>query len=375
MSVIIIDPATGGIAGLYLDAYHTAMPDGSVTTVGAYSSMSAATRKFFYPYSDLSGGGRQRLGRLRLPVRYLEMILGLMRCLLLILRRRPNAVFYALSSNLAPELVFIFLLRLIRVPVFVVCHDVVPFIAAHEHRSFKDWQRRQFYRVADRLICHNRRSITELIENYGQPAEKLDYLPFPIMDIRPLVAQSMQDGAGNPRTRFLFIGHVRPEKGVNTLVRAWRRAQVVGIDAELVIAGQVPRGVVIADVKTTHGLTLDNHYIDEADYVRYIADADAVILPYIQGTNSGVLSNAVSLSKPVIVSDIPMFVESGLVPTDAYFPVGDEAVLAQKMVSFSKDGGLRRDHRVQSIAALRDPRINEFAITLKNLLDKIGKSR
>ena len=371
MSVVIIDPATGGVAGLYLDAYKEVAEKHGATLVGAYASLSNAGKRYFYPYTDLASGGLQKFGRMRLPIRYAELIAGLARSLFLIARKRPKAVFYALSSNLTPELIFLLILRAFGVRTYVICHDVVPFVAAHENRTFKNAQRRQFYRFASKLICHNRRSIVELTQNYGIASERIEYVPFPIMDIGGLAEA---DGAaptheGGPR--FLFIGHVRAEKGVNILVRAWREAQPSMTGAKLVIAGQVPHGVEICADAENPGLVLMDRYIGEAEYVRLIAEADFVVFPYIAGTNSGVLSNVVSLGKPVIVSDIAMFPESGLIAAGSYFPSQNEGALACKLVEYGSLSPAERKAKSDAVLQIRDERFAEFATTLDNLLTRI----
>lgn len=371
MSVVIIDPATGGVAGLYLDAYKDVAGKHRATLVGAYASVSAAARRYFYPYTDLAVGGREKFGRLRLPIRYAELVAGLVRCLILIARQRPKAVFYALSSNLMPELLFLLFLRMFRVRTYVICHDVVPFVAAHENRTLKDAQRRQFYRFATKLVCHNKRSIVELTQNYGIAPDRIEYVPFPVMDVRGLDGADDGARAGETGARFLFIGHIRAEKGINILVRAWREAHPSVPTARLIIAGQIPRGVEIDFNADNPGLTLIDHYIEEHEYVRLIAEADFVVFPYIAGTNSGVLSNVVSLAKPVIVSDIAMFPESGLVAPESYFPSQDEAALARKLVEY---GSLSRAERVaksQVVAQIRDTRSAKFDAALDSLLNRI----
>jgi len=371
LSVVIIDPATGGVAGLYLDAYKEVAEQHGATLVGAYSSLSDAGKRYFYRYTDLASGGREKFGRLRLPVRYTELIAGLARSLFLIARKRPKAVFYALSSNLTPELIFLLILRAFGVPTYVICHDVVPFIAAHENRRFKNAQRRQFYHLASKLICHNRRSIVELTQNYGIAAERIEYVPFPIMDIGGLAEADGHEPAHEADARFLFIGHVRVEKGVNILVRAWREAQPSMAGAQLVIAGQVPHGVEICADGENPGMLLINRYIEEAEYVQLIAGADFVVFPYIAGTNSGVLSNVISLGKPVIVSDIAMFPESGLIAADSYFPSQDEGALAHKLVEYAGLSRAERKAKSDMVLRIRDERFADFATTLDNLLTKI----
>lgn len=377
MSVVIIDPATGGAAGLYLDAYKGAARNYGATLVGAYSSISAESRRYFYPFTDLAAGGKGRFGRLRLPIRYIELLAGLVRSFLLIVSKRPKAVFYALSSNLTPELIFILLLRVLRLPVYVICHDVVPFVAAHENRKLKDFQRRQFYRFASKLVCHNKRSAVELTRNYGIDASKIEYIPFPIWDLREFPVAGTVDRPERPVSTeeglcFLFVGHVRAEKGVNVLVGAWRRAFPSIPAARLLIAGQVPRGVEILSADSTPGLDVMDSYIEEAEYVRLISESDCVVLPYLAGTNSAILSNVVSLGKPSIVSDIEMFRECGLVAEDAMFRSQDEEALAAKLVEFASLSSAQRRAKSVAVEEIRDNRTGDFNAALYRLLSRIS---
>lgn len=377
MSVVIIDPATGGAAGLYLDAYKGVAHKYGGTLIGACSSISTEGKRYFYPYTDLAAGGKKRFGRMRLPLRYIELVVALARSFLLIVSKRPKAVFYALSSNLTPELIFILLLRMFRLPVYVICHDVVPFVAAHESRKVKDFQRQQFYRFASKLICHNKRSIAELTKNYGVDASKIEYIPFPISDLRKFpnaVAMRQHEApkATHEGLRFLFVGHVRAEKGVNVLVGAWRRAFPSISGARLLIAGQVPRGVEILSADSTPGLTVMDCYIEEAEYVRLISESDCVVLPYVAGTNSAILSNVVSLGKPSIVSDIEMFRECGLVDEDAMFRSQDEGALAAKLVEYASLSSAERRAKSAAVEGVRDRRARDFDAALDRLLSRIS---
>ncbi|WCP73939.1 glycosyltransferase family 4 protein [Sphingomonas hankookensis] len=376
MSVVVIDPATGGVAGLYLDAYAKAASTREVTMVGAYASLSnAPMERYFYKRTDLASGGRQRFGKLRMPLRYMELIQGLIRSLLLIIRTRPKAVFYALSSNLMPELLFVLTLRLFRIPIHVICHDVVPFVGARENRALKDAQRRQFYRFANRLICHNRRSLVELRDRYGIAADKLDYLPFPLMDIRPLAqqrtTQTERSRLSVTRVRFLFIGHMRPEKGVNLLIHAWRKAASRLQGSELVIAGQVPAGERIVSNDGIPRLTILDDYIDEQRYVHLIDEADVVVLPYLAGTNSGVLSNVVSLGKLVIVSDIAMFPESGLIDDTSTFAAGEVDALVDRLVEYGSMSAAQRRSKAEAVERIRDHRMELFSFAFDAILHRI----
>lgn len=376
MSVIIVDPATGGVAGLYLDAFRSIDARHDCTLVGAYSSIPPMQKAYFYPWTDLASGGHNRFGRFRLPLRYMELIFGLLRTFLLIIRKRPIAVFYALSSNLLPELLFTIAVKLIGIRVFIICHDVVPFVSSYENQSINVLKRRQFYRVANKLLCHNKRSPIELNQNYGISIEKIHYIPFPILDLR--VAEALL-GSFAPKqkskrlhTQFLFIGHVRVEKGINVLIDAWKMVAPSIINARLVIAGQIPPNVALTST-TAVNMTLIDHYIDEAQFIKMIREADIVILPYLAGTNSGILSSVISLGCPVIVSDIEMFTESGLAQEHWVFPNRNAAALAAKIQACA--GMARTEIETQSklVKIARDRRVLEFSRALDELLTDIQK--
>lgn len=297
---------------------------------------------------------------------------------MLALKLRPRALFYALSSNLVPELAFIRFMKLCGVKVLVVCHDVVPFVMSYESRGWKNSLRSRFYRAADLLVVHNEQSFTELCEMYGIGREKLRYIPFPLMDLRPFANEwaSTQAGldvciGGRPR-RFLFIGHVRREKGVDLLIDAWRRVAGLIPNAHLTVAGQLPSGVDIGDVAGLTQFQLLNRYIPEKEYAELIAMSDVVVFPYRAGTNSGVLSNVVSLAKPIIASDIAMFRQSGLVPADALFPAGDVVALGEKLRRCARMSDAELAARRKTMDTIRAERSWAFKHSLDALLTELA---
>lgn len=377
LSTVIIDPATGGVAGLYLNAYRQIASDHNCTLIGSYSSIPPAQKAFFYKRTDLAAGGRGRFGFLRLPLRYLELLIGLIRSFIFVVRKRPRAVMYALSSNLLPELVFIFVLRVIGFQVFLICHDVVPFVAAYENRSLKDLQRRQFYKAATKLICHNKRSIIELTENYGICSKKIIYLPFPILDLRigrSLLRVPDASTTLSPyKTKFLFIGHVRPEKGVDVLLKAWQLAAPGIREAQLLIAGQIPYGLKLWPYEATN-IEIINRYIDECNFIRLIQESDVVVLPYVSGTNSGILSSVISLGRRVILSDLDMFKESGLSHSEWEFESGNSSDLASKICSYAQMNNADIEKQLAAVEEIRDRRIRDFSAHLDNLFTMIERS-
>jgi glycosyltransferase involved in cell wall biosynthesis len=359
--IIIIDPLTSGVAGLYLSCYKAGLADVEIQTIAGYNSFDKTSLPYFYRTTELSAGGAKKFGRFRAPLRYIENIVGVARSFFTVAKKRPDAVWYALSTNLWSEYFFLLLVKLIGIKLSVICHDVVPYKFFHEVFSLKNWQRKQFYRIADQLIIHNENSREELTNLYRVDDRKIRFIPFPVMDIRPHVKNGASINSGSEmKIRFLFIGHLRHDKGIDLLIDAWRQVSGRMPNVELLIAGSRPAGVELGNHSDISGLKILDQFIPDDEYVDLIAEADVIVLPYRAGTNSGVLSNVVSLEKPVIVSDIAMFKQSGLVLEQSIFKSGDVHSLAVKLAEFANMAPEELCKQKVQYRQIRDNRDAEF---------------
>jgi glycosyltransferase involved in cell wall biosynthesis len=136
----------------------------------------------------------------------------------------------------------------------------------------------------------------------------------------------------------LFLGHLRPEKGVDVLAEAWFKylSQAV-TPIRLVIAGNLPSGVAYEFEKLrSAGADVRVGFVDDQQYVSLLENASAIVLPYIRGTNSAVLSTALSLGVPVLASDIPMFRGHSLLDESNLFPSENTSVLASRFAEIEK---------------------------------------
>jgi glycosyltransferase involved in cell wall biosynthesis len=349
--LLLIDSATSGCAGLYIDEIHRHLPnpDEAEVAVSAYFPFPYGKRIFFR-FSELHAQRRYRLGRFRLYVRMLELLVAVARLFVHVIRRRTRIVAYAISSNLFVEYLFLWAVsRFTPARVYLICHDVIPYLTKGEDYERKLNARARFYRLADMLVAHNENSVVDLIETFGVDPKRIIRVPFPLRDLRRIRVDPVPVPARRAARRFLFIGHLRPEKGIEVLVDAWRLLRTRGVDAELIVAGNRPRGSQL-DRKwfIDQGIESIDHYLSDDEYISLIRSADFVVLPYVRGTNSGIVSDVLSLGTPVLASDIPMFSNDPLIAPECFFESENPASLAARMeeaarLTEGQRDALRRD--------------------------------
>ena len=108
----------------------------------------------------------------------------------------------------------------------------------------------------------------------------------------------------NPKTRLLFFGVVRPDKGLDILLRALARAPE---HVTLTVAGEFADGTAeTQQLITALGLgtrvTLREGYLPAAELPALFAAADALVLPYREATASQNVLLAFSYGVPVIAT-------------------------------------------------------------------------
>jgi glycosyltransferase involved in cell wall biosynthesis len=166
----------------------------------------------------------------------------------------------------------------------------------------------------------------------------------------------------------LFFGHVRPFKGLDVALRAWRLLQS---EVTLVVAGEAwwkGEEEYRALAEGLDNVRLEFRYIPDAEIATYFAAADVVLAPYRIEAQSGVALTAFHFARPVIATNVgglPEIIEEGtngmLVPSE------DPAALARAVDAFFA----RDDREVMerhAAAAARKYSWEEYGALMKRLL-------
>ncbi|OLT07556.1 glycosyl transferase [Kocuria sp. CNJ-770] len=116
--------------------------------------------------------------------------------------------------------------------------------------------------------------------------------------------------AGLPRReavagRLAFVGMVRRYKGTETLVEAFRA--LADPELSLRISGSPSTDELAAELRALAGddprIGFRFAYVDDAELVAAVTEAELVVLPYRHMHNSGGVLTALSLDRPVLVPD------------------------------------------------------------------------
>lgn len=149
------------------------------------------------------------------------------------------------------------------------------------------------------------------------------------------------DAPYDPGGPLVCIGRLLPYKGVDVFVAALRMLADRGMPAPAVIGGEgvgaelVPDGVPRLELVPGH--------VSDEEYAAIIDRCSAVVLPYREATQSGVLAHAFAAGRPVIATDVgalPEYVDE----TNGYLvPPGDAAALAEAIATHVGDAERARE--------------------------------
>lgn len=317
---------TAGNAGLYMDEiYQTLQKAGfeQKCFVSYYYPFDYG-EKVFFKRTEMEHCHYK--GALRRAMQAFELLIALIRILLAARKEKPQVINYSYVST-GNKVIYWFIKKVkkeSRCRLVITCHDVVPFAKDADAYDKELIIKRKIYALADFFLIHNNNSRNDLLRIFKVNPDQVLEHPFPLMDLSKLNIES--EGI-EERYDFLFIGHLRREKGIEFLMEAWPLFHRLHPSARLCVAGNPAYYRDFIESKRSecenNGIELIMGFVSDIEYIRLVRSAKFVLFPYLSGTNSGVISTVISLNKGVITSDIEMFINNPLVPKDMMFKVGD----------------------------------------------------
>jgi glycosyltransferase involved in cell wall biosynthesis len=133
----------------------------------------------------------------------------------------------------------------------------------------------------------------------------------------------------------LFFGLLRPYKGLDLLLDAWR-----GIDgAELWVVGMPRMNISSLRATAPPNVRFVPRFVPDVEVGAYFARADLVVLPYREIDQSGVAFTALGAGVPMLLSDVGGFPELAATGAARTFPAGDSAALHDALHELLSDPG------------------------------------
>lgn len=113
--------------------------------------------------------------------------------------------------------------------------------------------------------------------------------------------------AGPPR--FLFFGRLRAYKGLDVLRDAFTLLRQRHPDVTLRVVGEGDAAACAPGLTTLPGVTLEQRWVAEGEIPALLAACDAVVLPYREASQSGVVPQALAMGVPVVATPVGGLVE------------------------------------------------------------------
>ena len=154
---------------------------------------------------------------------------------------------------------------------------------------------------------------------------------------------------------ILFFGLIRPYKGVDVLLEAFRSLS----GAELWIVGR-PLGMSVEALEDLAArapgtVRFVPRFVSDQELPAYFRRADVVVLPHRDAEQSGVLYAALAFGKPIVMSDVGGFAEVARTGAGSLVPPGDPEALAERLSELLVNPGERERLAAAAAAAAAGP--------------------
>jgi glycosyltransferase involved in cell wall biosynthesis len=214
----------------------------------------------------------------------------------------------------------------------------------------------------DAVVAHSEHGAARLRDEVGLAPAKVHVIPHGAFDYltrlpeeKPLPSEL--EGAEGPV--ILSFGLLRPYKGIENLLEAYRRLTVAGPGpVELWIVGNPRMDVApLRELAAQAGgrVRFVTRFVEDAEIPAIFRRADLLVLPYLDAEHSGVLYTGLAFGKPMVLSAVGGFPEVAEAGAARLVPPGDTAALAGALEELVGDETARRDLAAAATHAAAGP--------------------
>lgn len=191
------------------------------------------------------------------------------------------------------------------VPFVLTVHDAVRH--AGDSGRIQRWVEGYEQRHANAFVALSQHVKGQLDGREHQPPFGTTLIPLPNFDYAAQGSDSPQPSAS---LRCLFIGRIRPYKGIDVLLDAFDQVfRDSDSDISLTIAGSGDLGPYESRLSQLTHVDVQNKWLTDREFGELIHRHDVVVLPYLEASQSGVIAAAHGAGKPVIAFSVGGIVE------------------------------------------------------------------
>jgi glycosyltransferase involved in cell wall biosynthesis len=193
-----------------------------------------------------------------------------------------------------------------KYPIVITEHDPAPHsgttILVKLYVDFSKWIIRK---SADAIIVHGNK-MKQIVAEAGVEENKIWIMPHGEFSFyRKWSSDKIKE-----RKVVLYFGTIREYKGIQYLLKAAPIVHSLCPDCKIVIAGSGNLNKYLPANEVPDYFEVYNRFIPDEEVAGLFQQAAVVVLPYIDGTQSGVVPLAYSFGKPVVVTNVGSIPES-----------------------------------------------------------------
>ncbi|QWW71983.1 glycosyltransferase family 4 protein [Rhizobium sp. WYJ-E13] len=193
------------------------------------------------------------------------------------------------------------------IPLITTVHDVDVHPGDSDTRTLPGWAPELMARQSGHLVVHGEELKRMALDRYSKSPDCVHVLSHPAIQRYAELArqQNLARGQADGTLRVLLFGRIFAYKGLEHLIRAEAMLKDALPNLRITVAGRGDNPWLFQPLMGDAGrYDIRNRFIEDAEVAQLFLDADIVVLPYTEASQSGVLNLAAAFGKPVIVTDV-----------------------------------------------------------------------
>lgn len=197
----------------------------------------------------------------------------------------------------------------------LIIHDVIPHyerfsVYKELKKILESYLTKKVMSKVDDILLLSKNSFNKFCELYPKHQKKailfnlFPHVPKVISPKKPIEMKNLD------KDYYLFFGRIAKYKGLKLLFKAFNSINNNNNKLYLVVAGEGKMSLTEKKLYSkSENIILINRYIEDEEMHYLFLNSRVVVLPYLEASQSGVLSIAYYFGKPVIVSNLPGLIE------------------------------------------------------------------